>query len=75
MSIITKALNKYREKGFFGLIGAVLMKALMKVRFFRMMKHRYIMRYLRTHYDYVIQRYKDYAPPPVGQITYLNMRA
>ncbi len=60
MSIIAKALKKYREKGFFGLIGA----ALMKVSFVRMMNHRRIMHYLRTHYDYVIQRYKDYAPPP-----------
>ena len=66
MSIIANALKKYREKGFFGLIGT----ALMKVSFVRMMNHRRIMNYLRTHYDYVIRRYRDYAPSPVGQITY-----
>ena len=71
MSIIEKVIRKYKEKGLSGILFAVFMR----FSFVRMVKHRRIMSYLKQHYDYVIQRYKDYAPPPVRQMTYLNIKA
>ena len=79
MSLIEKAAEKYRQYG----LAAVLVSAFRRIFIWPithstlvyMVKHKRIMHYLRKRYAYVIQHYKDYAPPPVSQTTYRNITA
>ncbi len=80
MSVVNKLkLQKlkiqYQNKGFFGLLLFITQKIVMHLPFVGRIVHAYILSYLRRHYDYVIQRYKDYAPPPISIMAYLNTAA
>ena len=76
--LLERAVKKYREQGMLVVLAAVLRRIFvwpMMMKIFRKIKIKLLRLYLRKRYDYVIQKYKHYAPPQVRQITYRKLMA
>ena len=64
MLVFHKLTTRYRERGFWALLTYITRKTAPHLSFVGRMMHKFVLSYLRKHYDYVIQRYKHYTPSP-----------